>query len=150
MRNKEKRRASNRAYYKRNREELTGKARGKYNPDKRKGRTDHVARNIKYFESWFKIIKDSGKDKCSVCGYNKCFAAIDFHHIDSSEKKIGMAYLLGRKPTPERISELEKCISLCANCHRELHSSRNDNNGRKAAMRPVRPCEIVLVNNDQP
>lgn len=30
--------------------------------------------------------------KCSICGYDKCQQALEFHHIDKSTKKFG--YLL--------------------------------------------------------
>jgi len=58
--------------------------------------------------------------KCSICGYNRCNAALDFHHINPTKEdfKIGKGYhILNDK----RKKELDKCILICANCHRELH-----------------------------
>lgn len=59
--------------------------------------------------------------KCKECGYNKCFAALHFHHIYASEKykwnnkgKTGAA-LSEIKSHPERF-EL-----LCSRCHVERH-----------------------------
>lgn len=58
--------------------------------------------------------------KCSLCGYNKCHAALDFHHKNPLEKDGSIKDLIGHKwETIEK--ELMKCILLCANCHRELH-----------------------------
>jgi 5-methylcytosine-specific restriction endonuclease McrA len=59
--------------------------------------------------------------KCSNCGYNKCLAALEFHHINPMEKDKDFAKLRLRfnKLKPE----LDKCILLCANCHREHHSN---------------------------
>ena len=63
--------------------------------------------------------------KCSACGYNKCPDALDFHHLDPTEKEFGLASS-GITRAWERVKkELDKCILLCANCHRELHYTLN-------------------------
>ena len=55
---------------------------------------------------------------CSVCGYNEIPQALEFDHIDRSKKKFGMnkAYKYKWSTIME---ELEKCVILCANCHRK-------------------------------
>jgi len=58
--------------------------------------------------------------KCARCGYNKCTAAMDFHHIDLSKKERQVSDILGGAWAKSK-KELDKCILLCANCHRELH-----------------------------
>tara|TARA_R110000822_G_scaffold308594_1_gene436744 strand:+ start:619 stop:999 length:381 start_codon:yes stop_codon:yes gene_type:complete len=60
--------------------------------------------------------------KCTKCGYNKCNAALDFHHTDSTTKEFSPAHLM-RSTFDKLKSELDKCVLLCANCHREHHSS---------------------------
>lgn len=57
---------------------------------------------------------------CSVCGYDKCIYALEFHHTDPSIKEF----------TPNKITswtklekELKHCILVCSNCHREIHAS---------------------------
>ena len=64
-------------------------------------------------------------DKCSVCGYDKCKAALEFHHLDPSEKDFSSDY---RSWSWERLkTELDKCILVCCRCHREIHDDqRND------------------------
>ena len=60
-------------------------------------------------------------DKCSICGYNKCLKALEFHHCESDQKDFGIS-AKGYTRSWEAIRlELEKCILLCANCHREIH-----------------------------
>lgn len=56
---------------------------------------------------------------CSICGYSKNPAALQFHHLDpgTRERRVW-------RPTDK---ELEKCILVCANCHFELHHEKNDN-----------------------
>lgn len=59
--------------------------------------------------------------KCEHCGYCKCDKALEFHHRDPSEKDFGISYK-GETRSFDRIKvELDKCILLCANCHREEH-----------------------------
>jgi hypothetical protein len=42
----------------------------------------------------------------------------DFHHIDPTIKDAGIARIMGRK-WENIVPELNKCVLLCANCHRE-------------------------------
>jgi hypothetical protein len=58
--------------------------------------------------------------KCMVCGYDKCIAAMDFHHRDPTEKE-ARGGNIASVPIKDRAAELEKCVLLCANCHRETH-----------------------------
>ena len=61
--------------------------------------------------------------KCSVCGYNKCLSALEFHHKNPLEKdiKLNSRGIDRRKAFEKLKAELDKCILLCANCHREIH-----------------------------
>ncbi len=82
-----------------------------------------LKRHKKYKLVWMKELEKRGFLTCSKCGYNKCFAAIDFHHTDPNNKAHGIGNILTHKPTEERLKELDKVIPLCANCHREIHFS---------------------------
>jgi predicted HNH restriction endonuclease len=65
---------------------------------------------------------------CSICGYNKCPAALEFHHKDPNEKDFGIAQRGLKSFSEELRNELDKCIILCSNCHSETHwedSSKN-------------------------
>lgn len=59
--------------------------------------------------------------KCERCGYDKCIAALDFHHLDPKEKDFGIADKGNTRAFDKIKIELDKCIMLCANCHREEH-----------------------------
>ena len=50
---------------------------------------------------------------CVICGYDRNLAALDFHHVVGLEKNEWRRYT---------IKEMEKCILLCSNCHREHHN----------------------------
>lgn len=62
---------------------------------------------------------------CSICGYDECVEALDFHHLDPSKKEFNISHE-GTYFSWNKIKrELDKCICLCANCHREIHASDN-------------------------
>lgn len=59
--------------------------------------------------------------KCEICGYDKYKGALDLHHRNKSEKEFGLA-MQGLSRSWEKMKkEADKCILLCANCHREVH-----------------------------
>lgn len=61
---------------------------------------------------------------CEVCGYNKCPAALSFHHKDPSEKDFGISS--GKIRGWDKIKiELDKCMLVCNNCHAEIHYQQN-------------------------
>ncbi len=58
--------------------------------------------------------------KCEICGYNKNFASLTFHHKDSKIKDFSWTKL--RLKSMDKIEkELKKCQLLCNNCHGEIH-----------------------------
>ena len=63
----------------------------------------------------------------------KCLNAFDFHHIEN--KKHNASYVIHRWSWIRAKKELEKCILLCANCHREIHATNIDS----SLLRLVKP-----------
>ena len=62
--------------------------------------------------------------KCSICGYDKCNRALEFHHLDTSKKEFTIS---NKSFSWEKIEkELLKCILVCANCHAEIHEKQNE------------------------
>jgi len=59
--------------------------------------------------------------KCKLCGYNKCSKALDFHHT-REDKEECVSKLISNFSKKKILKEAKKCVLLCANCHRELHS----------------------------
>lgn len=60
--------------------------------------------------------------KCECCGYDKYAGALEFHHLDPTKKDFGIGNK-GYTRSWEKIKEeLDKCIMVCANCHREVHA----------------------------
>ncbi len=58
---------------------------------------------------------------CQRCGFSD-YRALDFHHPDPGEKDRAVADLASRGAAIAKIKkEIDKCIVLCANCHRIEH-----------------------------
>jgi len=72
-------------------------------------------------DTWDKILKERNMDSCIVCGYNKDTRVLELHHIDPSTKLYQISQRTKQMPNQATLDELDKCISLCPNCHRELH-----------------------------
>lgn len=62
---------------------------------------------------------------CQQCGYNKSNAALDFHHLDPTYKEFNFSKKKVKWETLQK--ELDKCILVCANCHREIHEKEKAN-----------------------
>lgn len=74
--------------------------------------------------SWRKRIKaklvEYKGGKCECCGYNNCIEALEFYHIDPSQKDFTIS---GTSKAFETLKkEADKCIMVCSNCHKEIHA----------------------------
>ncbi|QGZ16283.1 putative HNH endonuclease [Erwinia phage Hena1] len=46
---------------------------------------------------------------------------MDLHHLDEETKDANVSDLM-RRGTKKLIAEMNKCVVLCANCHRKVHA----------------------------
>lgn len=61
-------------------------------------------------------------NRCQICGYNKYYGALEFHHLDPTQKEFEISSL--RFKSFDKVkSELDKCILVCSNCHKEIHGN---------------------------
>jgi hypothetical protein len=61
--------------------------------------------------------------KCQCCGYNRCHDALELHHVDPKTKEFEVGDIRANPVSWARIvTELRKCVMLCAICHREVHA----------------------------
>lgn len=66
-------------------------------------------------------LKKAFQSRCGMCGYDKCTQALEFHHLDPSAKDFAISS--GTKNNWSLlVSEAQKCVLLCSNCHREVHN----------------------------
>lgn len=75
---------------------------------------------------------------CSVCGYNRCQAALDFHHKNPEEKEFKVSYY---RKKDIFVKEVLKCELLCKNCHAEKHAEDKSTN-ISAEGRMVKTCRV--------
>ena len=84
-----------------------------------KCRSDSVGKRRKKLKA--SLVEYKG-GKCERCGYNKCVEALDFHHLDPSIKEYGLSHKGLTRSLEKLKEEADKCILVCANCHREIHA----------------------------
>ena len=60
--------------------------------------------------------------KCICCGYDKTNNALDFHHLNPSEKDFSISSARFTTFDNRVINELNKCALVCRNCHAEIHA----------------------------
>ena len=117
------------------------------------GDTEHALRVYKTKETW-KCLKCEAEavqkcrdkikrmalaykgGKCQCCGYNSCAASLEFHHIDPNQKEFSLGHDGCTRSWERNKEELDKCILVCANCHREIHAG-------------VRPCPTDIIADNE-
>jgi hypothetical protein len=57
---------------------------------------------------------------CQICGYDRYAGALQFHHLDPSEKSFALARRGLAMSIDLARAEVRKCVLLCANCHAEV------------------------------
>lgn len=68
-------------------------------------------------------VKEIVGDACWICGYNKTWKNICFHHVHPEEKKFGMTTRELMLKWERVFREMQKCIVVCYNCHGEIHDN---------------------------
>ncbi len=59
---------------------------------------------------------------CRIC-QERDPVALDFHHLDPSAKDLHLGGMMSNGYNADRlIAEIQKCVVVCANCHRKLHA----------------------------
>lgn len=86
-------------------------------------RDKHISASKTSNAKKLEIISSIKRKQCCVkCGYNKCVAALDYHHLDPNIKTESISKMVTQNKSKEDLLvEIEKCILLCSNCHREFH-----------------------------
>jgi hypothetical protein len=84
-----------------------------------KCRSDAVARRRRKVKQ---ILADDAGGRCIVCGYNRCIAALEFHHLVPADKSFSLSHRGVARSLDKARSEASKCALLCANCHAEVEA----------------------------
>jgi transposase len=67
------------------------------------------------------LVEESG-GACVVCGYDRCIAALQFHHLDPRTKVFGISKQGASRSLAVIRAEAKKCALVCANCHAEIEA----------------------------
>lgn len=108
MKNRERQLDNQRAHYRANKSAYLGRAK----------------RRREAWNTWVRqLLNDVA---CRVCG-ETCAVCIDYHHVDPTTKSVEISDF-GRRAYDQVkfIDELNKCVPLCACCHRQYHAGLLD------------------------
>ena len=124
--NTEEKAAYQKVYREANKEELAAKAKA-YN-EANKGELasqQKVYKKAKRAERNLMLFNYKGAE-CSHCGLSEPdhLEIYDYHHVDPSTKLYAVAAILSG-PIERLMNEVDKCILLCAHCHRKEHVRLN-------------------------
>lgn len=95
---------------------------------KKKALIDQIVKNVililwkkRYQEKRQTIEEYKASLACEKCGDTRGYV-LDFHHLDPAQKDNTVARLLAGTYSLDTVyKEIDKCVVLCANCHREFH-----------------------------
>lgn len=99
----------------------------KYYGDKKRGflsEEERKAKNYGHVKTYRQRAKERLVEykggKCEICDYNKYIGALDFHHLNPNEKDFTISQY--QHLSYDKLKkEVDKCILVCSNCHREIH-----------------------------
>ena len=60
--------------------------------------------------------------KCQICRYDTYQGALDLHHLNPKDKEFALSHKGYTRSWQKVKAELDKCVLLCANCHREVEA----------------------------
>lgn len=68
------------------------------------------------------ILVEEAGGACWMCGYERCIAALEFHHLNRAEKRFSLSERGVARSLARARAEASKCALLCANCHAEVEA----------------------------
>jgi transposase len=69
------------------------------------------------------LVEEAG-GACALCGYDRCLAALEFHHLDPAEKQFELSQRGVTRSIAIARAEAAKCVLLCSNCHAEVEAGQ--------------------------
>lgn len=69
-----------------------------------------------------RLLVDDAGGRCCLCGYDRCIAALEFHHVVPAEKSFSLSHRGVARSLERARAEAAKCVLLCANCHAEVEA----------------------------
>jgi len=69
-----------------------------------------------------RILVEEAGGACILCGYDRCVAALEFHHLEPGEKRFALSHRGVARSIASARAEAARCTLLCANCHAEVEA----------------------------
>jgi transposase len=69
-----------------------------------------------------RILVEEAGGVCRLCGYSRCMAALEFHHVVPDDKRFSLSHRGVTRSIERAREEASKCVLLCANCHAEVEA----------------------------
>jgi transposase len=82
-------------------------------------RSDAVTRRRRRVK---RLLVEEAGGACQACGYDRCIAALHFHHLDPNEKAFSLSHRGVARSISKARAEAKKCALLCSNCHVEVET----------------------------
>lgn len=76
------------------------------------------------------LIQELKSQPCARCGQTFPPCAMDFHHLEGSGKELSISKMISYN-VETILNEIDKCIILCACCHRIIHHAKEEYNGNQ-------------------
>jgi len=93
-------------------------------PQGKKRFCSHQCKNKFHVINRRRILKEMAVEhaggSCERCGYDGYIGALEFHHKDPTQKDFSIA--TNSKGWETIREEVDKCMLLCSNCHKEVHA----------------------------
>ena len=84
---------------------------------------------------------------CSLCGYARNHAALEFHHRDQSSKSFQLDLRsLSNRCWRSILEEARKCSLVCSNCHAEIHNPHCSIEKKPGKARLIDPSSAPDLN----
>ncbi len=91
--------------------------------NKKEGRESRDAAQARFRQRGKEFVQ-SLKSPCVVCGWFDYPEGVDFHHKDPATKEFGIGGRTQNTNLEALKAEIDKCVCLCANCHRGVHAGK--------------------------
>lgn len=65
------------------------------------------------------LVREAG-GRCQLCGYDRCAAVLQFHHVDPATKRFGLGGRGLARSIETLRAEASKCALVCPTCHAEI------------------------------
>jgi len=128
--NREERLAYSKAYYEANKEEILAKNKP-YLKAYREANKKEIAAKMKLYHKALRdernlILFQYKGSKCQHCALSEPdhLEVYDYHHVDPTTKLHNIGTIL-EGPLERLMTEVDKCLLLCGNCHRKEHARLN-------------------------